>query len=241
MKTTYKHDKVHTTVAVGVFSAFAFVCTVIFHFKAAFLSFDLKDAVMTVGAMIFGPIYGLAMSVIVSLAEMLTISNTGPYGLIMNILSSVTFVCVGSFIYSRKRTLGGAAVGMAASVAAMVAVMLGANLIITPFYTGMTASEVAKMIPTLLLPFNLTKGLFNASLVFLIYKPVSAAGSRAGFASVTTGAGGDAPIAVITKPDKKDGKRTDISSVVIIVALAVAVLCLVFFFLKLGGSVTVGK
>ena len=34
-KTTYKSDKIKTIVAVGVFSAFAYVCCVLFHFRAS--------------------------------------------------------------------------------------------------------------------------------------------------------------------------------------------------------------
>ena len=36
------------------------------------------------------------------------------------------------------------------------------------------------MIPTLLFPFNLAKGLLNAALAMLLYKPLSVALSRAG-------------------------------------------------------------
>lgn len=236
-KSTYKSNKVRTVVAVGVFSAFAFVCCVLFHFKAAFLTFDLKDAVMTVGAMLFGPIYGLAMTLIVSLLEM-SISTTGIYGLVMNVISSASFVCVGSLIYSRHRTMKGALVGMAASTISMTAVMMVANLIITPFYMGASTSDVAALIPTLLLPFNLTKAIFNSSLVFLIYKPISSAIRAAGFVSVSSGSDGPtAAIASIAASDGEKKKKTALTSPVIIIAsVAVAVLSLVYFFLKLGGS-----
>ncbi len=232
-RTTYKSDKVHTLVAVGVFSAFAYVCCVMFHFKAAFLSFDLKDAVMTVGAMIFGPVYGLAMSVIVSLIEFATISTTQLYGFIMNIISSCTFVCVGSLIYSRKRTLTGAVVGMASSIIAMTSVMLAANLIITPFYMGATTAEVIALIPTLLLPFNLTKALFNASLLFIIYKPITSIVKRAGFYRSDSRTDTASVIGVITTGN---AKKAGFSPVVIAVAAVVGALSLVYFFTSLGGS-----
>ncbi|MGN1409687.1 MAG: ECF transporter S component [Eubacteriales bacterium] len=233
-KSTYKSDKVRTIVAVGVFSAFAFVCCVLFHFKAAFLSFDLKDSVMTVGAMLFGPIYGLAMTLIVSLIEAATISTTGIYGLVMNIISSATFVCIGSLIYSRYRTMKGALVGMAASTVSMTAVMMVANLIITPFYMGVSTSDVAALIPTLLLPFNLTKAIFNSSLVFLIYKPISSAIRAAGFVSVS--AGSDGPTSGIVSDGEKKKKTVFTSPVIIIASVAVAVISMVYFFVKLGGS-----
>lgn len=237
-KTTYKSDKIKTIVAVGVFSAFAYVCCVLFHFRASFLSFDLKDSVMTVGAMLFGPVYGLAMSVIVGLIEFVTISSTGVYGLIMNVIASAVFVCVGSFIYSRKRTMTGALLGMLASVVSMTAVMMLANLVITPFYMGVSAGDVAKMIPTLLLPFNLTKGIFNASIVFLIYKPISTAIRNAGFVSMTVSKGQDSPIGVI--PGKNDKSKKSVSYIItIVVAALVAVLSLVYFMVNLGGSFSV--
>ena len=47
---TFSNKKIRTLAAVGVFSALAYICCVLFHFKVSFLSFDLKDAVMTIGA-----------------------------------------------------------------------------------------------------------------------------------------------------------------------------------------------
>jgi riboflavin transporter FmnP len=237
-RTTYKSDnRIRTVVAVGVFCAFAFISCVLFHFKASFLTFDLKDAVMTIGAMLFGPLYGLAMTVIVALLEMLTVSTTGLYGLVMNIAASATFVCVGSAIYVHRRKMSGAVIGMASSVFAMTAVMMGANMIVTPYYTGMSASDVAAYIPTLLLPFNLTKAVFNASLVFILYKPVSKALSRAGFRSVSTS---------ITEPvaegTENGGKKKVITSVIVIaVAAVLAAASLVYFFVKLGGTFSFGQ
>ena len=233
-RTIYTSEKkIRTVVAVGVFCALAYVACVLFHFRASFLTFDLKDAVMTVGAMLFGPLYGLAMTLIVALLEMLTVSTTGLYGFIMNVLASASFVCVASLIYTHWRTMKGALAGTVCAIFSMTAVMMLANLIITPFYMGVTAEAVAGMIPTLLLPFNLTKAVFNASLVFILYKPISTALARAGFSSVTHTAGGNAPAAV---PNKKKV----LYSPVVIAAAVLAVASLVFFFVRLGGSFSFG-
>ena len=234
-RTTYKSEsRIRTVVAVGVFCALAYVACVLFHFRASFLTFDLKDAVMTVGAMLFGPLYGLAMTLVVALLEMLTVSTTGFYGFIMNVLASASFVCVASLIYMHWRTMTGALVGTACGIFSMTAVMMAANLIITPFYMGVTAADVAGMIPTLLLPFNLTKAVFNASLVFILYKPISTALSRAGFTSVTHTAEKDGPAAAVQK------KKKVLYSPVVIAAVVLAVASLVFFFVKLGGSFNFG-
>ena len=218
-----KFTDVRTLVAVGVFAALAFVCCVLFHFKAAFLSFDLKDAVMAIGAMLFGPIYGFAMALIVCIIESLTISTTEVYGFIMNVLSSTVFVCVGSLVYTRKRTMTGALVGIILSVVTMVVVMICANLVITPYYMGVTRSEVAALIPALILPFNITKGVVNASLVFLLYKPLSTALKHAGFRINAMQTGG-------AKPDKRKSL-----AVTVIAAVLCTAACL-YFFLCLGGK-----
>ncbi len=231
-RTTYRSDsKIRTVAAVAVFCALAYVACVVFHFRASFLTFDLKDAVMTVGAMLFGPAWGFAMVLVVALIEMVTVSTTGLYGFVMNVLASASFVCAASFIYTRRRTMKGALVGTLCAVAAMTAVMMLANLVITPFYIGATAADVAKMIPTLLLPFNLTKAVFNAALVFILYKPISAALRRAGFASVTV-LGTDT---AAHKPEKTRGL-----GLTIVIAALVAAAALVFFFLVLHGSVSFG-
>lgn len=223
-KATVSRDKIRSLSAAGVFSALAYICCVLFHFKASFLSFDLKDAVMAVGAMFLGPAYGFAMALLVSTIELVTISGTGIYGYIMNLLSSVVFVCVGSFIYSRHRNMKGALVGMASSVVLLVAVMMGANLLITPFYMHVSVEDVKNLILPLLLPFNLTKAVFNAALVFLLYKPVSTALKSSGF--IGTGNATHTPY----NPNPLS----------FIVPLAVSVAALLFFFLYLQGSVELG-
>ena len=57
----------------------------------------------------------------------------------------------------------------------MTAVMMPMNILITPIYAHTDAKTVVSMIPKLLLPFNLIKGMLNASIAFILYKPLSQA------------------------------------------------------------------
>lgn len=223
-KNSFSNAKIRTLTAVGVFTALAYICCTIFHFKVAFLSFELKDAVMTIGAMFFGPAYGFAMSLLVSTLELATISSTGIYGYIMNILSSVTFVCLGSFIYTRDRSMASALIGMILSVIAMTGVMIGANILITPYYMNATVDDVLALVPTLLLPFNLTKAVFNAALVFLLYKPVSTALKAAGF---------------LKSADNEVRAKYRPNPLTLAIPIVVAVGAMLFFFLVLNGSVEI--
>lgn len=230
---TNSREKLKKIVATGVFAAFAYICCVLFHFRVSFLSFELKDAVMAVGAMSLGPIAGGAMVVIVCLVELVTISSTGVYGLVMNLLSSLTYVCVGSAIYHRHRTMRGAITGTVVASVAMVLVMIGANCVITPAYMHVETAEVIALIPTLLLPFNVTKTLFNSAVVFLLYKPVTNALVSAGFLPKRALASVEA---VHTEPSADVKRRRRI--LVPVLSAVIVVACLLYFFLALNGSFT---
>ena len=86
-------------VMIAMFTALAYVTMLVIHIKVGFLTFDLKDAVTTFCGLFFGPLAALFVAVVVPLIELATVSDTGVYGLIMNILSSVTFSVTVALIY----------------------------------------------------------------------------------------------------------------------------------------------
>jgi riboflavin transporter FmnP len=146
-----------------------------------FLTLDVKDSLITLCALLFGPISGAAIALIVPLLELITISDTGVYGFLMNMLSSLTFAVVAGVIYRYKKSMTGAVIGLVSGVCAVTAVMVLANLLITPYYMNVPVETVAAMIPTVLLPFNLVKATLNAALVLLLYKPLSNVLKKIGF------------------------------------------------------------
>lgn len=160
----------------AMFAALAFVSAVIFRLSiipsAPFLNYDVKDVITGLGALILGPVYGAMIAVVAALLEWFTVSDTGIIGFIMNSLSSCAFVVPAALIYSRKKTLNNAVVGLVCGVVVMVIVMLLWNYIVTPIYQGVPRAAVAAMLPTVFLPFNLIKGSLNAAFVFLLYRPV---------------------------------------------------------------------
>lgn len=159
------------TASIAMLSALAFLARLVFKIPVSFLTFDIKDTVIALGGLVFGPVSGVVIALVVSLVEMI-ISETGPIGFIMNFVSSAVFAGVASLIYKFKRTFNGAIIGLYSSVAATTAVMLLMNVILTPIYQGVPRSAVIAMLPTLFLPFNFAKTLLNAAIVMLIYKPV---------------------------------------------------------------------
>jgi len=161
--------------AIATLCAVAYLCMFVFKFKVSFLTFDFKDAILSVISFLFGPIYGVVSAIIVAFFEFISVSDTGVYGLIMNALSSATFAFVCGTIYKYRRTMSGAVIGAVVAVLSMTAVMLLANLFVTPYYMGVTRSDVVEILPILILPFNLCKGIINAAITMIIYKPITMA------------------------------------------------------------------
>ena len=171
-----------TIATVAMLCAIAFVAKLISKVipdVQGFLSFDLKDVVIVIGGFIMGPLTAAVITVIVSLVEMLTVSSTGPIGLLMNVIASCAFACTAAVIYKRDRSMRGAVIGLIAGVLLMSALMLLWNWLITPLYMNVPRDVVVGMLLPVFLPFNLVKGGLNAALAMLLYKPVVTALRRA--------------------------------------------------------------
>ena len=220
--TSKRRENLLRMVVVAVFCALAYACQFVFRIRVSFLTFDAKDAVMAIGAMIFGPVWGVVMAFLVAFLEFLTLSGTGVYGFIMNFASSAAFTALCAGVYKHKRTMVGAVLGLCTAVLGTTAWMMLLNLIVTPYYmTGGSVKAVAELIPTLLLPFNLTKSLMNAGLVLVLYKPVSLALKKAKILK-----GG---------PDKFTFDKKTLA--VLIGGLSLIAVCVVIFLVVLHGNI----
>lgn len=174
----------------GMLGALAFLAVALIRIPVVqFLKYEPKDVVITIGGFIFGPLEAALLSVVVSLVEMVTISDTGIIGCVMNILSTCAFACTASLIYKRNHTLKGAVIGLAVGCALTTAVMILWNYLITPLYMGLPRESVAAMLVPVFLPFNLLKGVLNGGVTLLVYKPLVNALRRAGLLESSTGKG----------------------------------------------------
>lgn len=160
-------------VLLAMLSAMAFIMVALIRIPVVlFLSYEPKDVIIAIGGFILGPAASFLISLAVSLIEMLTISDTGIIGAVMNLLSSCAFACTAAFIYKKKHTISGAVAGLAAGSVCMIAVMLLWNYLITPIYMGVPRGDVAGMLIPAFLPFNALKAGFNSALTLALYKPV---------------------------------------------------------------------
>lgn len=173
---------------VAMFTAVAFVAVLLAKVipnVAGFLSYEPKDAVIVIASFIFGPMTGVLISLLVSFIEMISISTTGIYGFLMNVVSTCAFVVPAAWLYKKDHSQKGAVLGLGLGVVLMAIVMVVWNYIITPFYMGVPREVVAGMLASVFLPFNLIKGGINAALTLLLYKPLVGALRKAGLVEPT--------------------------------------------------------
>ena len=222
-------------VMIAMFTAMAFVAMLVIHIKVSFLTLDVKDAVITLCGLCFGPLSALTISVLVPLLELITVSTTGAYGLIMNILGSVAFSVTASLIYKLKKNMWGAATGLISGAVLMTAIMLLANLFITPLFLKTPREVVQEMIPTLLLPFNVLKSAVNVGLVLLLYKTVSRLLKKTGFLPKDA-----RPVDNVAESDQTRASGHITTVVVSVVAVVLIVLSFVLIFTVMGGKFDFG-
>lgn len=215
-------NKLRRIALIAVFGALAYALMLVVHFKVSFLTLDLKDTVIALAGLYFGPGAALSLSVLVPLLELISVSDTGIYGFLMNFISTATFSLTASIIYRYKRSLIGAIVALMSAAAATVGVMMLFNLWVTPYYMGVSVEMVKSMIPTLLLPFNTVKSCMNVGFVLLLYKPISGVMQR---------------MKLIEKSTPKT-KLTWKTITVWVLALLLIVISLIVVFAVLGGSFT---
>ena len=187
-----------------------------------FLTYEPKDVILTIGAFIFSAVPGLVMSLIVCLIEMMTVSTTGPIGLLMNFFASASFVGVAAVIYQRKKTMSRAIIGLFSGSAAMLVVMLLWNYIITPVFMGVPREAVLEMFLPVLIPFNGLKALLNTAVVLLLYKGVVTALRTSG---------------LISARENNDGAHKKTNTVIAVVVSAVAVMTLLLVLLIFAGII----
>ena len=209
-----KKTLVSKIAACGILCAVAYVLTVFVRipiFPAApYLKLDFKDALIALGGFIYGPLAALLMSLVTSLVEMITVSESGIIGFVMNVVATCSFAFTASLIYKYARNIKGVFVGLATGTVAMTVMMMLWNYILTPLYTpGLSREAIAGMLIPVFMPFNLIKALLNAAAALILYRPLTEGLNRAK-----------------VLPDAENNKKSNkLTGVVVVVAVVVIILC----------------
>jgi riboflavin transporter FmnP len=146
-----------------------------------FLKYDASTLSALMGGFAYGPGAGCLIGMLVAWVHVLFTGNY--WGAVMNTCVVIAYVLPIALIYRasvRKADRQGRPAGTASTSALILGLVLGtllttlvaigANLVVTPIYTGMPREAIIAMILPALLPFNLAKAVLNSILGFVLIK-----------------------------------------------------------------------
>ena len=183
-----KSARVKKLAVMAMLVALSIVLVSLIHFPifpvVFFLEYDPADIPILIGTFAYGPLAGIALTVVASLIQGLTVSaQSGVMGIAMHIFATTTLVLVAGNIYRVRHTRGGAVLALVCGTLAMTAAMLVFNHFLTPYFITPDISDAAAVaanrayVDTLLFPFiapfNLIKAGANSVITFGVYKVVS--------------------------------------------------------------------
>ena len=155
-----------------------------------FVKMDISELPALLASFGLGPVYGIVVCLIKNLLNMLLHGSTGGIGELCNFLLGTAFVGTAGLLYAFRKNRKMAIIASLVGAAVMAVVSVPVNYFISyPVYATLfgglehiiTAYQALRpgvngLLECLLifnLPFTFVKGLLDALLCFLIYKPLS--------------------------------------------------------------------
>ena len=191
-----KKDTTHNLTVAAMLSAVAFILMFI-EFPIpmlipAFIKMDFSDLPAMLGAFALGPVYGVIISFMKNLLHIVIKgTSTACVGELSNFILGAIFSAVAGYLYKHHKSRKTAIIGAVAGAVAMGVLSVPSNyFVVYPAYVqfyhmpleailGMyqailpSADSLIKCLILFNLPFTLVKGLLDAVLCMLIYKPLS--------------------------------------------------------------------
>ncbi|NJD04136.1 MAG: ECF transporter S component [Ruminiclostridium sp.] len=165
--------KTRALVLIGVLSGLAWVLMALefplFIYFPSYLKIDFSDVPAILGGIVLGPLAGVAVELVKNLLHFLTLSKEGGIGEIANFFAGAGLLIPIALIVRKdaKKLI----LGNIAGILSMTVVANLVNYFITlPLYMKNPPKEVIMTtILTVLIPFNLVKGIIVAIVVTVLY------------------------------------------------------------------------
>lgn len=173
-----RNENVKRLVRLGLLCALSVILMYIVRFPifpvAPYLEYDMADVPILIGSFLFGPWWGLLLTLAVSVLQGITVSAaSGWVGVVMHFVATGLFAGIAGLVYRKNRTRKVALIGLILGSLAMTLAMIPLNLIFTVHYNGVPYDVVAGMIVPIIIPFNLIKAGINSLCTLLLYKSVA--------------------------------------------------------------------
>ena len=156
----------------------------------AFVKLDVSELPALIASFAYGPVSGILVCLIKNLIK-LPSTSTAAVGELFNFVMGALFVGVAGIVYKKNKTRKGAIIGAVAGALIMALVSLPYNyFVVYPAYVVMyhlpleaiigmyqainpNVNGLLACLVTFNVPFTFAKGMVDALLCFLIYKPLS--------------------------------------------------------------------
>ena len=185
-------QKIRAIAVIGIMSAVAAVLQFLefpVPLMPSFIKFDFSDLPGLITAFAFGPIAGIAVSLLKNVIHLL-VTQSGGVGELANFIIAAFFTGTAGLIYKLKKSRSGALIAsLCGSLTAALAGVAANYFIIYPIYYKIAMPEEAilgmyqsilpsvdsvfKSLLIFNLPFTFIKGLMISLICFLIYKKLS--------------------------------------------------------------------
>ena len=171
-------------VKLALLAAISVILALLIHFpilpQLSFLEYDMADVPILIGTFLYGPFWGLLLTLVVSIIQGVTVSaSSGIIGIVMHFIATGGFVLVAGLIYrGKRRTLKYAIIALIAGALTMIALMVPLNYFISPLFIQSpefpykAAQSTIWSMMWLFVAFNAIKAFGNALITFLLYKAV---------------------------------------------------------------------
>jgi len=155
-----------------------------------FIKMDISELPALIASFAYGPLSGIAVCLIKNLIK-LPSTSTAAVGELFNFVMGALFVGVAGIVYKKNKTRKGAIIGAVAGALIMALVSVPYNyFVVYPAYVVMyhlpleaiigmyqainpNVNGLLACLVTFNVPFTFAKGMVDALLCFLIYKPLS--------------------------------------------------------------------
>jgi len=149
----------------------------------SFLKFDFSLLPAILAGLVFTPLVGILVTLIINLIHLLA-TQTGGIGELANFLVSAGFILVSGYTYRANKTRKQAIFALFCGIIAMTIVGALANYyILFPFYEKIipisviiktvNGSSIWDVILIGIIPFNLFKGVILSIITYFVYKKIS--------------------------------------------------------------------
>lgn len=155
-----------------------------------FVKMDISELPALLASFSLGPVYGVAVCLVKNILAAIFHGSTGGIGEVCNFLLGAAFTASAGLIYKHRKSRKTAALGALVGAVIMALVSVPVNYFITyPVYAQMfggmdlilgayqelnpNADSLLFCLVTFNMPFTFVKGVLDAVICFLIYKPLS--------------------------------------------------------------------